>query len=240
MLMKIFAGLAGGAAVSCTHANHILHTHLHRVCSGCPPLYLCTIFLASMTYAVSIDTPIYIGIHQGDFASSRYIFDLFKYPMSEFFHSMSFIRHSFHYFNSFIAQSLTLTMLLSTHIWLGRNLKGIHAPENTHSQLYFFKYYPYSPLSPHMSRYSYLFVFNLQIYFYHLSTLFIWHKCLFQPFITPYIPIAPVSLFRPIISLTYNILYYFDSHLTLTPLSASYAVPKFLPTRYPLLSTFSE
>jgi hypothetical protein len=91
-----------------------------------------------------------------------------------------------------------------------------------------------------MSPYSYLFVFNLQIYFYHPSTLFIWHKCLFQPFISPHIPIAPVSFFRPIISLTYNTLYYFNSHLIDTPASASYTVPKFLPTRYPLSFNFTR
>ncbi len=81
-----------------------------------------------------------------------------------------------------------------------------------------------------MPPYSHLFVFNLQIYFYHQFTLFIWHKCPFQPFISPHIPIAPVSNFCPIISLIYSILYYFDSHLIVTPASASYTLPKLLPT----------
>jgi hypothetical protein len=98
-------------------------------------------------------------------------------------------------------------------------------------------YYHYSPLLPHMSTYSRPCVFNLLLHFYHPSTLHIWHKHPFQPFISPQIPIAPVSFFRPIISLAYSILYYFDSHLIGTPASASYTVPKFLPTRYPLLST---
>jgi hypothetical protein len=103
--MKMFAGLAGGAAVGCPTVDQwlagvpFMHTcqHSHTIPSHTPssymlrlsPLYLCTIYISSMTHTVSIDTSIYIGIHDGVFASSFIKDDLFKHPMSDFFNTMS-------------------------------------------------------------------------------------------------------------------------------------------------------
>jgi hypothetical protein len=62
----------------------------------------------------------------------------------------------------------------------------------------------------------------------------------FQSFISPHIPLAPVWFIRHFISLTYSALYYFDSHPIVTSVSASYTVPKFLPTALPFIYPFFQ